>query len=307
MAGRRKGKAVHGWLVLDKPAGMTSTQAVAAVRRLFDARKAGHAGTLDPLATGILPIALGEATKTVPYAVEGQKDYEFTVRWGAATDTDDAEGRIVATSEARPAPEEIEALLSGFTGEILQVPPAFSAVKIDGERAYDLARSGEPVELEARPVHIEALALSRCPDRDTAVLSARCGKGTYVRALARDMGRALGCLGHVVALRRTRVGCFGEAHAVTMETLRAAAGEGEAILRRALRPVEAVLDDLAALSVGHDDAARLLRGQPVLVRGHGAYVPGPAYATCKGRLVAVGRIDRGELHPTRVFNFGEGR
>lgn len=305
MVGRRKGKAVHGWLVLDKPAGMTSTQAVGAVRRIFDARKAGHAGTLDPLATGILPIALGEATKTVPYAVEGQKDYEFTVRWGAATDTDDAEGRIVATSEARPAAEEIEALLPEFTGEILQTPPAFSAVKIDGERAYDLSRAGEAVELEPRPVHIAELALENCPDRDTAVLSASCGKGTYVRALARDMGRALGCLGHVVALRRTRVGCFGEAHAITMEKLRAAAAEGEAALRRALRPVEAALDDLAALSVGHDDAARLLRGQPVLVRGHGPYAPGPAYATCKGRLVAVGRIDRGELHPTRVFNFGE--
>jgi tRNA pseudouridine55 synthase len=307
MAGRRKGKAVHGWLVLDKLAGMTSTQAVGAVRRIFDARKAGHAGTLDPLATGILPIALGEATKTVPYAVEGQKDYEFTVRWGIATDTDDAEGRVVATSEARPAAEEIEALLPDFTGEILQVPPAFSAVKVDGERAYDLARTGEAVELEARPVHIEALALRRCPDRDTAVLSASCGKGTYVRALARDMGRALGCLGHVVALRRTRVGCFGETHAVTIEELRAAAGEGEAVLRHALLPVEAALDDLAALSVSHDDAARLLRGQPVLVRGLAPYAPGPAYATCKGRLVAVGRIDRGELHPTRVFNFGEGR
>jgi tRNA pseudouridine55 synthase len=273
----------------------------------LDARKAGHAGTLDPLATGILPIALGEATKTVSYAVEGQKDYEFTVRWGAATDTDDVEGRIVATSEVRPAPHEIEALLPSFTGELLQVPPAFSAVKIAGERAYDLARTGEAVELQPRPVHVEALALDRCPDRDTAVLSARCGKGTYVRALARDMGRALGCLGHVLALRRIRVGCFGEAHAVTMDGLRAAAGEGEAALRRALRPVEAVLDGLVALSVGHDDAARLLRGQPVLFRGNAPYAPGPAYATCKGRLVAVGRIDRGELHPTRVFNFGEGR
>jgi tRNA pseudouridine55 synthase len=307
MARRKKGKAVHGWLVLDKPAGMTSTQGVAAVRRLFDARKAGHAGTLDPLATGILPIALGEATKTVPYAVEGQKDYAFTVRWGAATDTDDAEGRIVATAEVRPQRQEIEALLPRFTGEILQVPPAFSAVKIDGERAYDLARTGEAVVLEARAVHIEALALNDCPDGDTAVFVARCGKGTYVRALARDMGRALGCLGHVVALRRTRVGCFAEAHAVTMEALRTAAAEGEEALRRVLRPVEAVLDDLAALSVGHDDAARLLRGQPVLVRGHGPYAPGPAYATCRGRLVAVGDIDRGEMRPTRVFNFGEDR
>jgi tRNA pseudouridine55 synthase len=307
MTRRRKGKAVNGWLVLDKPAGMTSTQAVGAVRRLFDARKAGHAGTLDPLATGILPVALGEATKTVPYAVEGRKDYEFTVRWGAATDTDDAEGCVVALSEARPAPEAIEALLANFTGEILQVPPAFSAVKVDGERAYDLARGGETVELEARPVHIEALALRGCPDRDTAVFAARCSKGTYVRALARDMGRALGCLGHVVALRRTRVGCFGGPQAVGLEELRAAAEEGEAALQRLLRPVEAVLEDLAALSVGHDDAARLLRGQPVLVRGHGLYAPGPAYATCRGRLVAVGRIERGEMHPTRVFNFGESR
>jgi tRNA pseudouridine55 synthase len=304
MARRRKGKAVNGWLVLDKPAGMTSTQAVAAVRRLFEAQKAGHAGTLDPLATGILPIALGEATKTVPYAVEGRKHYAFTVRWGAATDTDDAEGRVVATAEARPTPEEIEALLPGFTGEIMQVPPAFSAVKIDGERAYDLARSGEAVALEARPVNIEALALDACPDRDTAVLVAQCGKGTYVRSLARDLGRALGCLGHVVALRRTRVGCFAEEQAVALEALRAAAEEGEAALQRLLHPVEAVLDDLAALVVGHDDAARLARGQPVLVRGHGTYTPGPAYAVCKGRLIAVGEIDRGEMRPTRVFNFG---
>lgn len=307
MAGRKKGRAVNGWLVLDKPAGMTSTQAVAAVRRIFDARKAGHAGTLDPLATGILPIALGEATKTVPYIVEGQKDYAFTVRWGAATDTDDAEGRTVATSDARPEPEAIEALLPGFTGEILQAPPAFSAVKIDGERAYDLARAGEAVAPEPRPVCIEALALDGCPDRDTALFTARCSKGTYVRALARDMGRALGCLGHVVALRRTRVACFAEADAVAMPELRAAAEAGEAALRRLLRPVEAALGDLAALRVDHGDAARLLRGQPVLVRGHEPYAPGPAYATCKGRLVAVGRIDKGELHPTRVFNLGEGR
>jgi tRNA pseudouridine55 synthase len=306
MARRRKGKAVHGWLVLDKPAGMTSTQAVGAVRRIFDARKAGHAGTLDPLATGILPIALGEATKTVPYAVEGQKDYSFTVCWGAATDTDDAEGRIIATSDVRPEREALEALLPRFTGEIRQTPPAFSAVKIDGERAYDLARAGEAVELEARPVHIGALTLRDCPDRDTAVLAAQCGKGTYVRALARDIGRALGCLGHVVALRRTRVASFGEGHGVTMDKLNAAADEGEEALRWLLQPVEAALADLTVLRVGRDDAARLLRGQPVLVRGQDPYAPGPAYATCKGHLIAVGRIDSGELRPTRVFNFGDG-
>jgi tRNA pseudouridine55 synthase len=308
MARRKKGRAVHGWLVLDKPAGMTSTQAVGAVRRAFDAQKAGHAGTLDPLATGILPIALGEATKTVPYAVEGRKDYRFTVRWGAETDTDDAEGRVTATSAERPHGSTIEALLGGFVGDILQTPPAFSAIKVDGERAYDLARAGESVELEPRPVRIDALELLDVPDRDTAVFAAQCGKGTYVRALARDMGRALGCLGHVVGLRRTRVGAFGEAEAVTMEELRGAAAESEAAVERLLLPVEAALAELAVLKVGHEDAARLAQGQPVLVRGRDAPATGgPTYATCKGHLVAVGRIDKGELHPIRVFNFGGGR
>ncbi len=306
MARRKKGKAVHGWLVLDKPVGMTSTQAVGAVRRIYDARKAGHAGTLDPLATGVLPIALGEATKTVPYAVDGTKHYRFTVRWGAATDTDDAEGEIVATSEVRPSREAIEALLPSFTGEILQTPPAFSAIKIDGARAYDLAREGETVELEPRPVRIETLALLDMPAPDATVLEARCGKGTYVRALARDMGRALGCLGHLVALRRMLVAPFDEAQAVTLETLEAAAASGgeEAVLRLLL-PIEAALQDLAELSVGQNDAARLLRGQTVLIRGRDAPTgSGPTYATCKGHLIAVGRIEKGELHPIRVFNFG---
>ena len=306
MARRKKGKAVHGWVVLDKPVGMTSTHAVGAVRRLYDARKAGHAGTLDPLATGILPIALGEATKTVPYAVDGTKHYRFTVRWGAATDTDDAEGEIVATSDVRPAREAIEALLPSFTGEIMQTPPVYSAIKVDGARAYDLAREGETVELEPRPVHIETLALLDVPAADTAVLEARCGKGTYVRALARDMGRALGCLGHLIALRRTLVAPFDEAQAVTLQALEAAAAEGgdEALLRLLL-PIEAALQDLAELSVGQNDAARLLRGQTVLIRGRDAPTnTGPTYATYKGHLIAVGRIEKGELHPIRVFNFG---
>ena len=306
MARRKKGKAVHGWLVLDKPVGMTSTQAVGAVRRIYDARKAGHAGTLDPLATGVLPIALGEATKTVPYAVDGTKHYRFTVRWGAATDTDDAEGEIVATSEARPNREAIEALLPSFTGEILQTPPAFSAIKIGGARAYDLAREGETVELQPRPVRIETLALLDMPAPDTAMLEARCGKGTYVRALARDMGRTLGCLGHLVALRRTLVAPFHEAQAVTLEILEAAAADGgEEALLRLLQPIEAALQDLAELSVGQNDAARLLRGQTILIRGRDAPAStGPTYATCKGHLIAVGRIEKGELHPIRVFNFG---
>jgi tRNA pseudouridine55 synthase len=305
MTRRKKGNPVHGWLVLDKPAGMTSTQAVGAVRRAFGAQKAGHAGTLDPLATGILPIALGEATKTVPYAVDGQKAYRFTVRWGVETDTDDAEGRPVAMSDARPERAAIEALLPRFTGEILQTPPAFSAVKVAGERAYDLARAGEAVELEARPVVIDALALVDCPDRDTAVFAAECGKGTYVRSLARDMGRALGCRGHVVALRRTRVGAFETASAVTLDELTTAAEVGEGALAALLRPVETALADLAVLRVSREDTVRLLRGQPVLVRGHDLPPQGPAYATCQGHLVALGLIEKGQLRPTRVFNFGD--
>jgi len=304
MGRRKKGRAVHGWLVLDKPVGMTSTQAVGAVRRLFDARKAGHAGTLDPLATGVLPIALGEATKTVPYAVDGTKHYRFTVRWGAGTDTDDAEGRITATSELRPAREAVEALLPRFTGSILQTPPAFSAIKVDGNRAYDLARAGEVVELEARLVQIDSLDLRDMPDADTAIFEARCGKGTYVRALARDMGSELECLGHLIALRRTRVAPFDEALAVRLADLEAAAEEGEDALHALLLPIEAALQDLAAISVGQNDAARLLRGQAVLIRGRDApTTAGPTYATCKGQLIAVGQIEKGELRPVRVFNF----
>jgi tRNA pseudouridine55 synthase len=304
MTRRKKGNPVHGWLVLDKPVGMTSTQAVGAVRRAFGAQKAGHAGTLDPLATGILPIALGEATKTVPYAVDGQKEYRFTVRWGVETDTDDAEGRPVATSDTRPTREQIESLLPSFHGEILQTPPAFSAVKVAGERAYDLARAGETVELQPRPVTIDALDLVDCPDADTAVFAAECGRGTYVRALARDMGRALGCRGHVIALRRTRVAAFTEDIAVTMEALTAAAEAGGEALATVLRPVQTALADLAVLRVTREETVRLLRGQSVLVRGQELPAPGPAYATCKGHLVALGNIEKGELHPTRVFNFG---
>jgi tRNA pseudouridine55 synthase len=304
MGRRKKGRAIHGWLVLDKPVGMTSTQAVGAVRRLFDARKAGHAGTLDPLATGVLPIALGEATKTVPYAVDGTKHYRFTVRWGAGTDTDDAEGRITATSELRPAREAVEALLPRFTGSILQTPPAFSAIKVDGNRAYDLARAGEVVELEARLVQIDSLDLRDMPDADTAIFEARCGKGTYVRALARDMGSELECLGHLIALRRTRVAPFEEAQAVRLSDLEAAAEEGEDALHALLLPIEAALQGLAAISVGQNDAARLLRGQAVLIRGRDApTTTGPTYATCKGQLIAVGQIEKGELRPVRVFNF----
>jgi tRNA pseudouridine55 synthase len=302
---RKKGNPINGWIVLDKPIGMTSTQAVGKVRWLFNAQKAGHAGTLDPLATGILPIALGEATKTVPYAVDGQKAYRFTVLWGAETDTDDAEGQIVTRSDLRPTRATIEALLPSFLGEILQTPPAFSAIKIDGQRAYDLARQGETVKLEARPVQIDRLEIADMPSADTTVFEAECGRGTYVRAIARDIGRTLGCLGHVTALRRTRVGPFEEAQAVTIPELEEAAAieDGGVEIKSLLRPVESALADLLEVNVSQSDAARLARGQPVLLRGRDAPVmSGEAFALSKGTLIALCEIERGELRPLRVFN-----
>jgi len=304
MARRKKGNPVHGWLVLDKPLEMTSTRAVGIMKRLFFAQKVGHAGTLDPLATGILPIAFGEATKTVPFAVDGQKAYRFTVRWGAETATDDAEGEVVATGDGRPTVADIEALLPQFTGEIMQVPPQFSAVKVDGERAYALARDGCEVVLEARPVVIDELRLVDVPDDDTAVLEARCGKGTYVRAIARDMGRALGCRGHVIALRRSRVGPFSESEAVSLAEIEDAAEAGED-LESFLHPVERALGDIIELNVSPTDAANLAQGRSILIRGRDAPVlGGAAYAMSKGRIVALGEIEKGALHPTRVFNFG---
>ena len=261
MARRKKGNAVHGWLVLDKPLGMTSTQAVGAVRRAYNAQKAGHAGTLDPLASGILPIALGEATKTVPFAVDGEKVYRFAVRWGAETTTDDTEGPTTATSEQRPTRAAIEALLPSFTGEILQVPPQFSAIKVAGERAYDLARNGETVDLVARPVCIDRLTIEAMPDAATTVFVAECGRGTYVRSIARDMGRMLGCYGHVVDLRRTRVAGFDETVAVTLDMLRADAdNEDPTAVMAHLLPIESALDAIIGLPVSSDDAARLHRG-----------------------------------------------
>jgi tRNA pseudouridine55 synthase len=305
MARRRKGLPIHGWLVLDKPQGMTSTQAVSRVRHLYSAQKAGHAGTLDPLATGVLPIAFGEATKTVPFAVEGNKQYRFTVRFGAATDTDDADGTIVATSDRRPTLPEIEAALRSFVGEISQVPPRYSALKVGGARAYDLARDEEDFELAARPALIESLTLIDMPDPDHCVIEARCGKGTYVRALARDLGIALGSLAHVTELRRTRVGPFAEEAAISLAKLQELGDSavGRDALLSVLQPVETALDDIPALAIGGQDAARLKRGQPVLLRGPDAPIlKGPVYATSRGTLVAVGEVSQGELRPTRVFN-----
>lgn len=304
MARRKKGNPVHGWLVLDKPLEMTSTRAVGILKRLFFAQKVGHAGTLDPLATGILPIAFGEATKTVSFAIDGEKVYRFTVRWGAETATDDAEGAVTATGEGRPTVEDIEALLPQFIGEIMQVPPQYSAIKVDGERAYALARDGEEVVLEPRPVVIDELRLVDVPDQDTAIFEARCGKGTYVRAIARDMGRVLGCRGHVIGLRRTRVGPFTEDAAIDLAEIEDAAEAGED-LSSFLQPVEMPLGDILEINVSPSDAADLAQGRSVLIRGRDAPVlGGAAYAMSKGQIVALGEIERGALHPTRVFNFG---
>ena len=301
---KRIKREVNGWLVLDKPIGMTSTHAVSVIKRLFTAKRAGHAGTLDPLASGLLPIALGEATKTVPFVMEGRKAYRFTARWGEERDTDDAEGKVVGTSPARPAADQVRALLPRFTGTIAQVPPRFSALKIDGERAYDLAREGRSVELAPRPVDIHRLEFVDMPDADHTVLEAQCGKGTYVRALARDLGRELGCLGHVVALRRTAVGPFDEQSAVTLEALEAAIPpDTDHVPASALLPVEAGLASLPALSVSRADAGRLTRGQAVLMRGRDApLMEGFAAVFTQGALLALAEIAAGELHPRRIFN-----
>jgi tRNA pseudouridine55 synthase len=297
---KREKRDVNGWLVLDKPIGMTSTHAVSVAKRLYSAKRAGHAGTLDPLASGLLPIALGEATKTVPFVMDGRKVYQFTVRWGEERDTDDAEGRVAATSAVRPSADDIRALLPRFSGTIAQVPPRFSAIKIDGERAYDLARDGEVVELEARPVEIHRLSLVDIPDPDHALLSAECGKGTYVRALARDMGRTLGCFGHVSALRRTGVGPFAEQDGVGLDQLHAA---DSTALIGLLQPVAAGLQGLPAISVSRADAARLARGQAVLLRGRDApIVQGFIAVFTQGDLIALAEATEGELRPRRIFN-----
>jgi tRNA pseudouridine55 synthase len=306
---KREKRNVDGWLVLDKPVGMTSTHAVSVVKRTFAAKKAGHAGTLDPLATGVLPIALGEATKTVPFVMDGRKSYRFTVRWGIETDTDDAEGVAIATSDARPDVAVIRAALLRFTGTIMQTPPKFSAVKIAGERAYDLAREGEAVSLEPRPVEIDSLDLVSVVDADHAEFTAECGKGTYVRALARDLGRALGTCGHVSALRRTAVGPFTEQHAASLDDLRQltqGAVDGVAGAAPPLLPVAAGLANLPALAVSRADASRLARGQAVLLRGRDAPVmEGWIAVSVHGQLIALAEVEQGELRPRRIFKLSQ--
>ena len=306
MARRRKGKAINGWLVVDKPSGPTSSQVVGMVRRIYGAAKVGHGGTLDPLATGILPIALGEATKTVSFAMDGAKRYRFTVRWGQATTTDDAEGEVTEESGRRPGAEEIRAVLPRFLGEIEQVPPAYSAIKVEGRRAYDLARSDEAFTLAPRRVRIDGLELVDCPDRGHAVFEAACGKGTYMRALARDIGRALDCPTHVVALRRLAVGPFAESDAISLESLEAL-GHSPAALEQLL-PVEAALDDIPALDLTEAEASCLRRGQAValVARAHrdrirdltnGAII----CAKSAGRAVALARYEDGGVRPVRVL------
>lgn len=298
---RKKGRDISGWLVIDKPAGMTSTAVVNKVRWAFDAKKAGHAGTLDPAATGVLAVALGEATKTVPYITDALKCYRFTVRLGAATNTDDAEGEVIETSDLRPTDAEIEAALVAFRGDILQVPPQFSAVKVDGERAYALARSGEEMDLAARALWVESLEMIARPDADTVLLEMVCGKGGYVRSIARDLGAALGCLGHVITLRREWSGPFECSDGVTLDKVEELA-RSEA-LDALLLPLEVGLTELTELKLTPEGAARLKNGNPGMVIGAAGVEYGDeAWASYQGQPVAVGIYKSGELHPSRVFN-----
>ena len=298
MGRKRKGRDISGWLVVDKPAGVGSTAVVNKVRWAFEAAKAGHAGTLDPAATGILAVALGEATKTVPYVTDALKAYDFTVRFGTETETDDAEGAVVGTSELRPSDAAVEAALGAFRGAIRQVPPAYSAVKVEGERAYDLSRAGEAVTLEARDLWVEELTLAGRADPNRAVLHMVCGKGGYVRAVARDLGRALGCLGHVESLRRVWSGPFELSDAVSLEEVDRLARTPELDAR--LLPLEAGLGELPELRCTAEAAARLRNGNPGQVLT-GAEYGEICWASEGGRAVAVGVYRAGELHPARVF------
>ncbi|MCJ8517707.1 tRNA pseudouridine55 synthase [Pseudorhizobium tarimense] len=302
-----KGRPVSGWLILDKPVDFGSTEAVSKIKWLFNAQKCGHAGTLDPLASGMLPIALGDATKTVPYVMDGRKIYEFTVTWGEERLTDDLEGDVTKTSETRPSEEEIRSLLPNYTGTIEQVPPQFSAIKIAGERAYDLARDGETVEIPSREVEIHRLTLLGCPDANTAHFEVECGKGTYVRALARDFGRDLGCYGHISSLRRTFVAPFAEDRMVPLADLVALEAiedreERLAALDAKLMDTADALSSLPHLAVTEDQAHRLRMGNPIILRGRDApLAEADAYATARGKLVAIGEIGEGEFRPKRVF------
>jgi tRNA pseudouridine55 synthase len=311
VARKRKGQPIHGWLVLDKPEGLTSTQALGKVRRILNAEKAGHGGTLDPLATGILPIALGEATKTVSYAMDGAKTYRFTVRWGLRTATDDREGEVIDRSDARPGADAIRAALPAFLGSIEQVPPQYCALKVDGERAYDIARDGDVVDLAARTVRIDRFELVEIPDADHAVFEVDCGKGTYVRSLARDLAEALGTVGHVAVLRRLRVGRFTLDRAISLDEL--AAMEHGAAVERLLLPIETALDDIPALALTEAEAHRLRHGQAVALLTRqdlerltavrdAVGEDGIAIALFGSTPVALVRVEGAEVRPVRVIN-----
>ena len=297
---RKKGRDISGWLVVDKPAGVTSTAVVNKVRWAFDAKKAGHAGTLDPAATGVLAVALGEATKSVPFITDALKCYRFTVQLGTATETDDDEGAVIATSAARPSDTDIRAALAAFRGSIMQVPPQYSAVKVEGERAYALARAGEEMDLAARELWVESLEMIARPDADTVELEMICGKGGYVRSVARDLGAALGCLGHVIALRREWSGPFECSDAVTLERVEQLARS--AALDELLLPVAVGLAELSELKATPEGAARLRNGNPGMVIAADVEYGDEAWASYQGQPVAVGIYKSGALHPNRVFN-----
>ncbi|WP_299701086.1 tRNA pseudouridine(55) synthase TruB [uncultured Tateyamaria sp.] len=300
MGRTRKGRDISGWLVVDKPAGLTSTAVVNKVRWALQAKKAGHAGTLDPEATGVLAVALGEATKTVPYITDALKAYRFTVRLGQATNTDDAEGEVIAQSDTRPSDDEVKDALGPFVGDIMQVPPKFSAVKIDGQRAYKLARDGEDVEIEARPLWVEELVLTDRPDPDHVELEMVCGKGGYVRSIARDLGEALGCYGHVRELRRIWSGPFEAADGLTFDQIEEMAQTPA--LDEHLGPISEGLADLPELRATAEGAARLRNGNPGMVLAADVEYGEECWASFEGKPVAVGRYKAGELHPARVFN-----
>ena len=297
---KREKRKVDGWVILDKPVGPSSTQALGRVRRVFEAAKGGHGGTLDPLASGVLPIALGEATKLIPFVMDGAKTYEFAARWGTATTTDDSEGTATATSPNRPSEAAIRAALPRFEGEIEQIPPAYSAIKIDGERAYDLARAGEEVVLKPRKVLIRKLEFLGSPDPDTARFRVACGKGTYIRSLARDLARDLDTVAHVVELRRTRVGKFAAESAISLETLEAFGHSPGRF--GALAPVETALDDIPALAMTADQALALKRGQALRDPRIDRAPADPMAAFHEGRLIALVASDGEILRPVRVFN-----
>ena len=300
MGRARKGRDISGWLIVDKPAGMTSTAVVNKAKWALSAKKAGHAGTLDPEATGVLAIALGEATKTVPYVTDALKAYRFTVRLGQATNTDDAEGEVIATSDARPDDEAIKAALGAFVGDIEQVPPKFSAVKIDGQRAYKLARDGEDVELRARPLWVEELVLTDRPDADHVTLEMVCGKGGYVRSIARDLGAALGCYGHVLTLRRLWSGPFEAEDGINFATLETLAKDPA--LDAHLKPTAIGLADLPEVTATDQGAVRLRNGNPGMVIAHDVDYGTEVWASYQGQPLAIGRYKAGELHPSKVFN-----